>query len=56
MIRVSVHSHMLVHVEMTEIAFDEKEKHLRVVCNVLWKMHNFCAFTSELSSCTLLRL
>lgn len=43
-------------VEMAEIAFDEKENHLRVVCNVLWKIHNFCAFTSELSSCTPLRL
>lgn len=34
----------------------EREKHLRLVCNVLWKMHNFGAFTSELCSSTLLKL
>ncbi len=41
---------------MRVTAVVERRNHLRLVCNVLWKMHNFCAFTSELCSSTLLRL
>lgn len=43
-------------VMIRQCAVVEREKHLRLVSNVLWKMHNFRAFTSELCSSTLLRL
>ena len=33
-----------------------EREHLRLICNVLWKVHNFGAFTSELCSSTLLSL
>lgn len=34
-------------VKLRDCAVVGKAKHLRLVCNVLWKMHNFCAFKSE---------